>query len=1360
MVRYLCLFILLMIGFNSEAAEVPEALEKWKGWVTYEQEYRTCPVINGTSFAQKENYLCAWPGRLNLVIDDTQASFSQYWELLDKGLVPLPGNLEYWPQEVTVNGNKVVVLEKHNRPYIELTKGKHNIQGQIFWSKRPEALSIPQEVALLSLIINGEKQAFSRVKQGSLWLGSAAKTQIKEKDYLKLWVNRLVQDNHPMTMAVEIEMEVSGSAREQQLTQFLPEQYQLMSIRSELNARVDSQGYLWVQLKPGEFRLRLEFKLHHYPEVLSFSQSGEYWPKQELWAFASNDRLRSTQIEGAAAIDSKQGLVNEWFQYPHYVMNRKDNFNIVQRHRGMSHNFDSLILKRDMWLGFNGDKYYFQDSIYGNKSKDWRISTIENYRLTQLSNHGKERLITYDTQQRTGAEIRTPDIQILAGGEVKVEDMQHASGWDINFAKTNVNLNVPPGRKLISVAGADSSYGDWVNQWELIDLFYLMVILALVYRIFGLLAAGIALLALLLGYHEPGMPLLLWGNLIFAVSLAKKINRESVKKWINTYQWISLGLLLLSLLPFLAQQVRLTLYPQLELNHSLNASNEVLYDSFSDEASQQIVADRAPQALMESQPAPEPVMKLRSRGEKITVTGSRMKRTEIDSSYQPGAVIQAGQGVPQWHWQKASYYWSGNVAGDALVKLFILSEVQVKIWRILLIVLSVFWLLVIFKQHLRDTSFSGWLSKASAEGKNTAVMIGMISLLGLFNSPLAEANTYPDQKLLQELQNRLYPQPECQQDCVTLSQAKLTVNEYQLVLQLNYHASTKIAGLLPDSQDWHIESITHAGTPVRTVWKNHVGRWLSLNKGRSQVVIKAKLKHKSDIKLIFPERPKLIAHQVSGWEVSGINQQRLINNVLQFNKLVAAPDEKAPLSLSEVEDKLDIPAREQSIAGLFQMERFFRFGTQWELTTQVIRHAPQTGAITTKIPLLSFEKPLSLTDNIRDGMMQIALSTNEYSKQWNSSLASASRFELVASDNPAISEVWKILVFPNWNIQIGGVPAVMPETFDRKDFWVYEYYPRANEKLSFQITQPIAVEGESVAITSVEQQFNLGKRKLTNQLDIHYRATRADQIQIQLGQSELQQLKHDGELVNLGQVEGHLSIPVKPGEHHLSLVLGIKQPVEFLSQLSGPDIGLPYSNLSSQVRVPENRWLLAVSGPGYGPAVIYWGELIFFLLLAVGLSRLSFSPLNYWQWLLLGLGMSTFSWPAMGLVSAWLLISEWRRQRRELVTIKPLASWAILLSSVIAVLTLVAAVPFGLLQTPDMGVVGNASYNQLLYWFLDHGENSLGDINIYTAPIWVYKGLMLLWATWLSFSLVRWIGWIWQDLSGAQFIQPREKQKG
>ncbi|MGB5512381.1 MAG: hypothetical protein WBM87_11785, partial [Woeseiaceae bacterium] len=72
-----------------------------------------------------------------------------------------------------------------------------------------------------------------------------------------------------------------------------------------------------------------------------------------------------------------------------------------------------------------------------------------------------------------------------------------------------------------------------------------------------------------------------------------------------------------------------------------------------------------------------------------------------------------------------------------------------------------------------------------------------------------------------------------------------------------------------------------------------------------------------------------------------------------------------------------------------------------------------------------------------------------------------------------------------------------------------------------------------------------------------------------------------------------------------------------------------------------------------------------------------------------------------------------------------------------------------------MQVAGNNSYGNVLGWFADRSMSSLPVATAITAPLWVYKALILAWALWLSFALLRWLPWVWQCFSSHGYWRSR-----
>jgi hypothetical protein len=202
------------------------------------------------------------------------------------------------------------------------------------------------------------------------------------------------------------------------------------------------------------------------------------------------------------------------------------------------------------------------------------------------------------------------------------------------------------------------------------------------------------------------------------------------------------------------------------------------------------------------------------------------------------------------------------------------------------------------------------------------------------------------------------------------------------------------------------------------------------------------------------------------------------------------------------------------------------------------------------------------------------------------------------------------------------------------------------------------------------------------------------------------------------------------------------------------DLQVPSSNVSTTVRLPADRWVLYAGGSGIGPAILYWGELIVFLLLAVILGRARRAPLRSHEWLILGLGLSTFSWSALLLFAAWIYAMRWREEMavQQFSARKfNLLQVMLIMLSLAAIISLIAAIPFGLLANPDMRVAGLGQQANELSWFNDQAPGVLPTPWVLSISLWWYKAAMLLWALWLAFALVRWLPIAWKALGVGGF---------
>jgi hypothetical protein len=278
----------------------------------------------------------------------------------------------------------------------------------------------------------------------------------------------------------------------------------------------------------------------------------------------------------------------------------------------------------------------------------------------------------------------------------------------------------------------------------------------------------------------------------------------------------------------------------------------------------------------------------------------------------------------------------------------------------------------------------------------------------------------------------------------------------------------------------------------------------------------------------------------------------------------------------------------------------------------------------------------------------------------------------------------------------------------------------------------------------------VGKRSTNASLKFSYRSTRGDRHSVKLpAGARVTAVTADGENIPVRMENGELPLALLPGAHRVQINWQSDGGTTVVTRLPRVDLEVPSSNVGTLVRVPGDRWVLYAGGSGIGPAILYWGELIVFFLLAVALGRTRRTPLHTYEWLILGLGLSTFSWSALLLFAVWIFAMRWREEiAAEQLSARKfnLLQVGLIILSLTAVVSLVAAIPFGLLGNPDMRVAGSGQQANELSWFNDQAPGELPIPWVLSVSLWWYKAAMLLWALWLAFALVRWLPIAWKAL--------------
>ncbi len=1339
------ILLLFLLAASAQAAVdgIPANLDAWRGWVLKDQEFRVCPLLAGNRGTSPTDFVCAWPGQLSIDADASGATFNQHWHVEVDGWAPLPGSHEHWPQQVSVDGTIVPVADR-NGPALWLKTGDHNLRARMAWSERPQALQVPASIALVALVVDGKTVAPLQRSGNQLTLGRGKATTV-EADSIDLRVFRKFSDGIPGELITQIRIYASGQAREEVIGPALPDGFvPLALVSQQWPARLDDEGLLHVQVQPGNHTVTLSARASTPLDKL-VAHLPEHWAEQEIWSYESVPSLRVTTIGGSVQVDPRQADVpTEWANLPAYALNDGDTLAIEQRSRGLDEEVaNRLNLQREAWLDFSGDGWFARDRISGTMQNDWRFDLAAPFSLQRAQVAGRDDdalLITKGAKPGlSGVEWRNPSVNLSAGLRIdSASGSMPVSGWQQMFDQVSTTVHLPYGYRLIAAPGSDQASGSWMSRWTLLDVFLVAIIILVAARLLGWLGGVMTACYLLLGYQESGSPLWVLLTVLVLALISRALPKGRLSGVTTGLRIAAAALLLIIALPFAASQLRQALYPQLESSDAQMQSTTVEFQRPSDEyASADATGNAESNAPMRAEAPPAPASMESSQSEKldsISVAGSSIRRVDVESTnsliskkstkinnrYSQSTVVQTGAGEPGW--QLGNLYrlsWSGPVLPDQQVRLLIASPWLVRLLRVVLVGVlgGLLWLL------LRDVR---WRPNAFASTARAGMILLSVSLVV---SPIAHAQDYPPEPLLQELKARLVEPPACAPQCATIAEARVSLKADTLRVALEVHAFDRVAVPIPqDAKSLSTATLTIDGV-VKDALLSQSGRsWVAVERGVHRVEMTFTTLG-DRVALAFPMAPQRILVDANGWQSSGIVDDRLLTETLTLVRARAGGDEAATTTA-------------QRFPPYVRVHRALDLDLEWTIDTTVERLAPREGGFTVSLPTISGEHVSTPGLKLRDGKLTIALADREAQTSWSSTLDRSDTLILTAPDLGSHAEVWRIVVGPTWHVEFSGVPETPSTTNSTSDgYHEFEFHPLPGETLSLQISKPIPVEGATRAIDSLNLSSDFGLRARTYTMQFSVRASQGGEQVISLPQdAELLGVSRDGTTISARILDGKLSLPLQPGAQKYEIRL--RENAEMSSRITTPEIslGLPAANISLVISLPGDRWLLAAFGPAVGPAVLFWGELLIAIVLAWLLSRWRRGPLRFHRWLLLVLGFSTFSWLALLVVVGWLFALRWRANNAFETNWKfNLAQLGLALLTLVALVCLFESIRNGLLGSPDMVVRGNGSWANQLQWFADRSADALPRASVISLPLWVYNVVMLFWALWLAWAVVGWL---------------------
>ncbi|PIE61620.1 MAG: hypothetical protein CSA29_02380 [Desulfobacterales bacterium] len=1331
---------------------IPAPLAPWKDWVLHGKEkQRFCtPQYNNATALQ-----CAWPTHLNLNLNRRGGTFSQTWRVSTETWITLPGSQRYWPTAVTLDGQPAIVLEKNKAPGLVVGAGTHTLTGQFAWRHLPEHLTIPPASGLVSLRIDNAKVPFPNLDtQGRLWL---KRTQPIEKieNRINIKTFRLIDDTIPANMQLRIMLDVAGTARQITLGPlYSPNNFIPLTMKSPLPARLEQDGRIKIQVRPGQYELRLALRHSGTMSTLTFIRPKDsWWPRQEIWSFNAQPDLRITEISGSPLVDPAQtAMPREWRKLPAYLMTDGASITFKEIKRGDPRPApDQLSLDRDIWLRFDGSGYTIRDRIRGKKNTNWRLEMDSAIALGSALVDGKEQLITKRSgSDRAGLELRNGQLDITATAtyDGPVSTLP-ATGWDHDFQQVESRLYLPPGWKLISASGMDTISRTWIKRWTLLDFFVVLMFTIALAKLYTWPLAGIAFITLVLTFHEASAPKYIWPVLLTGFALIKYLPDGKIKQVVKLSQGAAVFAFFLIVIPYSIQALRIGIYPQLAQPWTSMNDGEV--------ASLAATSVPAPPKMVSMA---QNKMKKAVRRMEQAATRSQDVLTDAKTSfyrspddkqvvqYDPNALTQTGPGMPAWHpFETIEYEWSGPVNRHQSVDFILIGPrtnmilAFVRVCAIILLALGMFGIRFNLNSGLQFKGISG-LTNISG------TVLALILTAIILQPHQVQATDLPSPELLQELEARLLEADRCFPRCADIPDITLDLNQDQLTLTAQVDAHIDTAVPLPGNvAQWLPNKILMDNAPTPGLSRHNGVLWIQVPQGRHILKLTGPVQKRNRFQMPFNLKPRRLNLSLRGWSAEGVHPDGSFDDQLQFKRIVAKDqDRKALLETG-------------SLPAFGQVERTLRLGLVWKIQTRVDRLSPLGEGMVMEIPLLPGESVTTQgirVETAQNGQRVAKLNfrANQRRLVWDSFLTQTDRITLKHKQTTEWTEIWKVDVSPIFHLEYQGSPVILHKTGDR---WYPTWHPRPGETVELILTRPEGIEGPTLTIEKSLMALWPGHHNTKVQMDIFIKSSQGGRHIVTLPeQAELQDVQINNRVQPIRQNGRQVALPITPGLQEIRLTWMDPTGIATRYQSPAVDLGVPSANAGIDLHLPRNRWPLFIGGDHLmGPAVLFWSVLITIAILSLGLTKTGWTPLNVLQWFLLWVGMS-MSHPGAGLlVTTWLIALHFRKRAGHL---KGGAFNAIQVGLIVLTLfaatALVFAISNGLLGHPDMNIRGNGSSSSLLRWYHDLSTPGLPRAWVISIPMMAYRLAMLAWALWISFWLLGILKWGWQ-----RFTQPVIWQK-
>ncbi|MCY4129882.1 MAG: hypothetical protein OXG15_11680 [Gammaproteobacteria bacterium] len=1333
------------LTFAAQDIYVPPELDAWKDWVLEDHPNIYCPIDDTSA----RRLPCVWISELSVDLTSgtkDRVTFRITGQANADSSVELPSS-DKRPVAVQLNDLPASVGFHNDSARVFVKPGTFTITGHIDFDTVPRSLGIPRSAAIVRLSIDGEEVPVPKVEEGKLWLQSQALVQESE-NALRLDVYRRLRDDIPQTLDTWIRLTVDGEDRVETLGKLIFDGFDAISVNADVPVQITEDGTFLIQASRGVATLSVRAVSERVMSEFTPTSTGSHWPLSETWVFIARTQHRTVDIEGVEPVDPT--LVDSPFgSAPTYTVPLGTTLKLTNELRGDPNPKPALFnIAREIWLGFDGSSMVASDKIFANVQSETRIGA--DYDLGAVSVDGSNRLVTYldkESGSEAGITLHPSERKVDAVSLLNSRSDISANGWLIDSDSLNINLNVPPGWKLLWTSGVDRVDESWLSAWwNLWDIFICVLIVVVLYRVGGIPVAVVVSIAILFGYQEHTAPAIGWLLLGVILLLDRQFSSDTAKRVTQIVYWTLLVPVAVISVYVAASNLRQAVYPQLDA--AIAPALTPVAVANVDEV-ETLVVDPRSMIRRDNFDLPSPVVgKDQSKSSArngvtesaaVVVSGNFIRDSVAQ---QPIVAVQTGPGKPTWTWDQVTLDWTGPVSKDQRVGLTFLPPPATRVVFALIAVLHLLMLLIFVMAKV------GNHIDLPPRFRKVAPLL----LLGIATTSVNAS--FPDSELLEELEERLTALPECVPGCASLEQATLTMDdENELRLDLTILAGAEVAVPLPKGTPYtSLKEVSQGGRPLPLLLSSNSDTFVVVDDGQNHLSMVFNVRDIDDLVIDFSLEPAHISKDVCCWRVSeGVesDRRRIVMNRQR-----------------EDSDGVSLMSSTYEFQRPVTVERELDLRYEPVVNTTVRINKNRAESISVEIPLLDGETVLDNDITVRNGSVILIFEPNVDVIRWRSSILLDDVLAISAPTYTERTEKWFVRGSDFW--QFKGI-GVTPSQSERN---ATVYLPRQGETLTLRLSQPTPVPGNTLTVNNVELTSTVGSRASTNTALFHIESSVADAFSIELPVgSMLEGVTIDGrdQPLSTGTL---VNFPVTHGEHAYGVSWRMEEALGWLYRT--PDLAFSGDarNVSHTVQLAKSRWILFLGGPAIGSAVLFWGVVIVTVLVGLTLTFLPKFPLTKVDAILVAVGATLANIWALLFVALWTL-GVWWRARTNLgdlpVYVYRIIQMAVGLLAVVGLLALFFTVLNALQTPPDMYITSSSilgdrfSYSpadsHLLRWFADESSVELPTAWVFSLPFWVYQLTMLAWSLWLVFALIKWVRTTFTALSVPTFWGANERRE-